>query len=222
MSIESLVCRSIIPSVLFVTLCAPPPAPAAPPPAPEPIVRQALLPPNVHGRLVRRKMRPRYITIHSTGNRGATAAQHAQLLSRSGLRSKNNPRFGRSGWITWHYTVDHRAAYQHLLPTEQGDHADYGGTGDRASIGIEICEFRDARSQSAALQRAARLAASLANEYGIPSGNIVPHKHWKRWDYRYGKPCPRILLERDRRAPGGWRTGAKWNRFAAMVRSYRS
>ena len=186
-----------------------------------PGVRLALLPPNVHGRLVSRTMRPRYITIHSTANLDATAADHAYYLSVKGKRSKNNPRFGRSGWVVWHFTVDDREAVEHLLPTEQGDHADYGGVGDRQSIGIEICEFRNRFRQAAALDRAARLAAALADRWRIPSRNIVPHKHWPRWDFRYGKPCPRILLQRDRNARGGWRLGTRWKKFIARVNRYR-
>lgn len=217
--------RCFLPTVaLFVSLTVAKPAFAtAAATAPTGIgIRNALLPPNVHGRLVRRTMQPRFITIHGTENREGTAVQHARLLLHKGKRSRNNPRFGRSGWVTWHYTVDDRAIFQHLLPTEQGDHADYGGPGDRSSIGIEICEFRSAARQAAALDRAARLAASLANQYGIPAANIVPHKHWPRWDFRNGKPCPRILLVRDRRAPGGWRLGQKWSRFTAQVDRYRT
>lgn len=166
-------------------------------------------------------MRPQYLTIHSTANMGATALQHAQYLLVKGKRSKNNPRFGRSGWVTWHFTVDDREAVEHLLPSEQGDHADYGGPGDRLSIGIEICEFRHRARQSAAIDRAAGLAAALAERWNIPTRNIVPHMHWPRWDYRYGKPCPRILLERDRKARGGWRPGTKWRSFIARVKWYR-
>ncbi len=184
-------------------------------------VRQTLLPPNQHGRLVDRTMQPRYITIHSTENLGGTADQHARLLLGKGKRSKNNPRFGRSGWVAWHFTVDDVEICEHLLPTEQGDHADYGGEGDRESIGIEICEFHDPARQAAAIDRAARLTAALAARYGIPTANIVPHMHWPRWDYKYGKPCPRILLERDKHAPGGWRTGEKWDRFLAAVSRYK-
>jgi N-acetylmuramoyl-L-alanine amidase len=183
-------------------------------------VRVALLPPNVHGRLVARTMRPRYITIHSTQDMEATAAKYASYLIIKGKRSRNNPRFGRSGWVVWHFSVDDREAVEHLLPTEQGDHADYGGGGDRQSIGIEICEFRDRRRQAAAIDRAARLTADLSKRYDIPTRNIVPHMHWPRWDFKYGKPCPRILLERDRRAPGGWRLGAKWQAFIARVKHY--
>ena len=165
-------------------------------------------------------MRPRYITIHSTQDMEATAANYARYLIVKGKRSRNNPRFGRSGWVVWHFSVDDREAVEHLLPTEQGDHADYGGGGDRQSIGIEICEFRDRRRQAAAIDRAARLTADLAKRYDIPTRNIVPHMHWPRWDFKYGKPCPRILLERDRRAPGGWRLGAKWQVFIARVKHY--
>ena len=184
-------------------------------------VRMALLPPNVHGRLVARTMRPRYITIHSTQDVGATAAQYARYLVVKGKRSRNNPRFGRSGWVVWHFSVDDQETVEHLLPTEQGDHADYGGPGDRQSIGIEICEFRSPARQAAAVDRAARLTAALAKRYKIPSQDIVPHMHWPRWDFRYGKPCPRILLERDRKARGGWRLGAKWKSFIARVEQYR-
>ncbi|MHA3772406.1 peptidoglycan recognition protein family protein [Verrucomicrobiota bacterium sgz303538] len=185
-----------------------------------PGVRSALLPPGVHGRLTGRTMRPRYITIHSTENRGGTAAQHAQLLLGKGLRSKNGPRFGRSGWVNWHYTVDDREAVQHLLPTEEADHADYGGLGDRASIGIEICEFSSPARQAAAIDRGARLAAQLADRYGIPTRNIVPHHHWPRWDFKYGKPCPRILLQRGS-SPDGWVEGEKWRAFLAKIDRYR-
>jgi N-acetylmuramoyl-L-alanine amidase len=186
-----------------------------------PGVRVALLPPNVHGRLVSRTMQPRYITIHSTANLNVTAARHADYLLVHGNRSQKNARLGRSGWVTWHFTVDDRGVVQHLLPTEQGDHADYGGPGDRQSIGVEICEFRNRARQSAAIDRAAHLTAALANRYDIPTARIVPHKHWRRVDFKYGKPCPRILLERYRRAPGGWRLGSRWERFVARVEQHR-
>lgn len=183
-----------------------------------PGVRQKLLPPGVHGRNVHRTMSPRYITIHATENRGANAASHGNYLYYKGKRSRHNP---RSKWVNWHFTVDDREAVQHLLATEQGDHADYAGPGDRTSIGIEICEFRDRGRQAASIERAARLAATLANRYNIPTRNIVPHMHWPRWDFRHGKPCPRILLERDARAPGGWKRGARWEAFLRKVERYR-
>jgi N-acetylmuramoyl-L-alanine amidase len=187
---------------------------AAEPPA----IRKTLLPPGEHGRLTKRTMMPTYITIHATENPEATAARHALYLSNKGKRSGKR---GRSGWVTWHFTVDDREIVQHLLSTEQGDHADFGGKGDRTSVAIEICEFRSARQQAAAIDRAARLAAFLANRYNIPTKNIVPHRHWPRPDFPYGKPCPKILLNRDSNSPDGWRRGVKWKQFLVLVDSYR-
>ena len=188
--------------------------------APMPLVRLSLLPPNVHGRLVARTMTPRYITIHATENCNATADAHARYLYNKGKKSSNR-RFGRSGWVTWHYTVDDREIVQHMLPTEQADHADYGGVGDRQSISIEICEFSDPRRQAEALDRAARLAAALADRFHIPSSRIVPHMNWPRYDFKYGKPCPKILLTRDPGVPGGWYKGPKWKRFIQQIERYR-
>lgn len=185
-----------------------------------PAIRNTILPPNAHGRLPGRTMTPRYLTIHATENVNADANRHALYLTNKGKKSGNR-RFGRSGWVTWHFTVDDREIVQHLKTTEQGDHADYGGRGDRQSIGIEICEFSDPKRQAAAIDRAARLAAALADLYHIPTRNIVPHKHWPRYDFKYGKPCPKILLTRDRNVPGGWREGDKWKRFLALVDRYR-
>jgi len=186
-----------------------------------PPITMRLLPPNVHGRLVNRTMHPQYITIHSTENPGATAENHARYLLNSGDKSRHGKKFNRSGWVAWHFTVDNNEIVEHLLPTEQGDHADYGGLGDRQSIGIEICEFRDPAKQAAAVKLAAQLAAALADKYHIPTSHIVPHMHWPRWDFRYGKPCPRILLERNSNVPGGWYMGPKWRRFIQQVERYR-
>ncbi len=200
-------------SLFVVLLGLPSAAFAAEPPA----IRKTLLPPGVHGRLTKRTMSPSYITIHATENPEATAARHALYLSNKGKRSGKRGR----GWVTWHFTVDDREIVQHLLATEQGDHADFGGKGDRNSIAIEICEFRDSRQQAAAIDRAARLAAALANRHGIPTRNIVPHKHWPRSDFPYGKPCPKILLNRDSSRPDGWRLGVKWKQFLVRVDGYR-
>jgi len=191
---------------------------AAKPPGGGPAIRKTLLPPNVHGRLVKRTMSPGYITIHATENPESTAARHALYLSNKGKRSGIK---GRSGWVTWHFTVDNREIVQHLLATEQGDHADFGGKGDRNSIAIEICEFSNPRKQAAALDRAARLAVALADRYDIPTREIVPHKHWPRPDFPYGKPCPKILLARDSSVPGSWCLGVKWKQFLAHVNRYR-
>ncbi|HEX8297129.1 MAG TPA: N-acetylmuramoyl-L-alanine amidase [Chthoniobacteraceae bacterium] len=176
-------------------------------------VQQMLVP---EGRFARRKefpLRASYITIHSTSNRGATALQHARGLRNGAFRGRS--RWNRTGYVSWHFTVDDQQSIQSLPLNIQGEHADHEGPGNRSSIAIEICEFSDRRKQAAAVDRAARLTAWLMREKGIPLARVVPHYHWPQHHFRhYQKPCPRILMD-------GGRPGAKWAAFLRRVRSYR-
>ncbi|AMQ71807.1 MULTISPECIES: N-acetylmuramoyl-L-alanine amidase [Bacillus amyloliquefaciens group] len=126
-------------------------------------------------------MNPAYITVHNTANtaKGANAAMHA--------RYEKNPDTPTS----WHFTVDKDEIYQHLPLNENGWHAGDGnrGTGNRKSIGIEICENSDGDFEKA-IANAQWLIKKLMKEEGISLANVVPHKHWS------GKQCPRKLLNR--------------------------
>ncbi|AKD29030.1 prophage LambdaBa01, N-acetylmuramoyl-L-alanine amidase, family 2 [Bacillus velezensis NJN-6] len=126
-------------------------------------------------------MTPAYITVHNTANtaRGANAAMHA--------RYEKNPETPTS----WHFTVDEKEIYQHLPLNENGWHAGDGnsGTGNRKSIGIEICENSDGDFEKA-VANAQWLIKKLMKEQGISLANVVPHQHWS------GKYCPRKLLDR--------------------------
>ncbi|MEC1896613.1 N-acetylmuramoyl-L-alanine amidase [Bacillus velezensis] len=126
-------------------------------------------------------MDPAYITVHNTANtaKGASAAMHA--------RYEKNPETPTS----WHFTVDEKEIYQHLPLNENGWHAGDGnrGTGNRKSIGIEICENSDGDFEKA-VANAQWLIKKLIKEQGISLANVVPHKHWS------GKQCPRKLLDR--------------------------
>ncbi|MER1275456.1 N-acetylmuramoyl-L-alanine amidase [Bacillus velezensis] len=126
-------------------------------------------------------MNPAYITVHNTANtaRGANAAMHA--------RYEKNPETPTS----WHFTVDEKEIYQHLPLNENGWHAGDGnsGTGNRKSIGIEICENSDGDFEKA-VANAQWLIKKLMKEHGISLANVVPHQHWS------GKYCPRKLLDR--------------------------
>lgn len=178
-------------------------------------ITKALIPEGRYGRRNARSMRPTYITIHSTQNfgRGADARTHARLLQRGGLKSQNNS----LGYLTWHFTVDARNIYQSLPTNEQGQHADYEGTGNRKSIGIEMCEHRG-NSRYATIDRTARLTAELMRRYNIPASHIVPHQHWRRIRYSDGKDlghknCPHFLMTNGK-------PGAKWQSFIKLVKSY--
>lgn len=175
-------------------------------------LQQMIVPKGRVGRRIEFPLRAQYITVHSTANRGATALQHARGMAAGAFRGKS--KWNRTGYLTWHFTVDDKVAIQSLPLNIQGEHADHDGPGNRTSIAIEICEFRNPRQQAAAVDRAARLTAWLMHEKGIPLSHVVPHYHWPQKNYKnYQKDCPRILMD-------GGRPGPKWDAFLRKVRGY--
>lgn len=153
----------------------------------------------------RKRMSPRYITIHSTQNwsRGADALRHSKALKNGAL-----------GKLSWHYTTDEDRAVQHLPTDERGNHADYDGPGNRYSIGIEMCEH-PGNSRSETLERTAKLAAWLCVKYDLPASRVVPHYKWpRRGKNPPNKNCPHFLLTNGR-------PGAKWRGFVKAVDVYR-
>ena len=141
-----------------------------------------------------RKNRPggvnprRYITIHETGNKAATAdaAAHGTYLKSDSAEA---------GRVSWHYTVDDHAIVQHLPDGETAYHAGDGadGPGNTTSIGIEIC-VNAGGDFEASKRNAAALVRLLMGEYGIPLYYVVQHNRWN------GKDCPRTI----RGTKGGW------------------
>lgn len=151
-----------------------------------------------------RHMSPRYITIHSTQNWSAGADSN-----RHGLALKNS----KLGRISWHYTTDDRQAVQHLPTSEQGNHADHNGPGNKYSIGIEMCEHPGC-SKTTTMDRTAKLAAYLMVKHDIPLSRVVPHYHWPRWGKNPpNKNCPHFLMTNGK-------PGAKWQAFLAKVNRY--
>jgi N-acetylmuramoyl-L-alanine amidase len=127
---------------------------------------------------------------------------------------RGRTKWNRTGYMTWHFTVDDVQAIQSLPLNIQGEHADHDGPGNQTSIGIEICEFRDPRRQAAAIERAARLTAWLTHELNIPVDHVVPHYHWPQHHFHDNqKNCPRILLEHGKPGP-------RWDAFLQKIRSY--
>ncbi len=134
------------------------------------------------------KLDPRYITIHNTANPNAGAKAHSAYIK--GDAAAAIP-------ASWHFTVDDKEIYQHLPLTENGWHCGDGsnGTGNRQSIGVEICEYTDRARQDQAIERAARLTAYLLGDiYGLDITAVKQHYDWS------GKNCPRVLRGRA----GGW------------------
>lgn len=173
-------------------------------------LRVDMVPKGTHGRRVVRPMKPRYITIHSTQNWTAGAERHSLALKRGALRAPKRRGGNRIGYLIWHFTVDDTVAIQHLPTSEQGEHADFDGPGNRYSIGIEMCEHRGS-SRAATVERTAKLAAVLMKRHGIPLKNVVPHYHWpRRGASPPNKNCPHFLLDNGR-------PGAKWRAFQGRV-----
>jgi N-acetylmuramoyl-L-alanine amidase len=121
-----------------------------------------------------------YITIHETGNTDpeSNAKSHAAYLKSD--TAANLP-------VSWHYTVDDSVVYQHLPDDEDAFHAgDGNGSGNRQSIGIEICVNSEGNLLKAA-DNAALLTAMLCNKHSIPIEKTVQHNHWS------GKNCPQTI-----------------------------
>src|SRR6476646_12013672 len=138
---------------LFLSSCAVTPRRPAVSGAAELGITQDIIPPGNCGRPLHRPMRPTFVTIHSTDNtsRSANALNHALAMNK-GLRGSHN----RTGFLTWHFTVDDHSIYQTLPTNETGEHADYEGPGNRSSIGIEMCVNRG-NNPAITIDRTARL-----------------------------------------------------------------
>lgn len=133
-----------------------------------------------NGNRPRHALTPTFITIHETANTslGANAEMHARYVK--------NPTTAAS----WHFTVDSGTTiYQHLPLNENGWHAGDGrnGTGNRQSIGIEICVNRDGDFEKAK-QNAAILVRQLMDQFSISIENVVAHQRWS------GKRCPANII----------------------------
>lgn len=162
-------------------------------------------------------MQPRYITIHATENfaAGADAYKHALALKNGALRAHKRPGGNRTGFLTWHFTVQQNLAVQHLPTREQGEHADFDGPGNNFSIGIEMCENRG-NDLGATVDRTAKLAAYLMYVYRLPLSSVVPHYHWPRAGVSPAhKNCPHFLLSNGR-------PGATWQWFLGRVQMHYS
>ncbi len=161
-------------------------------------IKMRIMPSNAPQRRKAKRMRPRFITIHSTANHSCTATgmQHSIALCQGAFTNRN-----------WHFTVDQYMVTQNLPPTETAWHA--GSTaGNHSSIGIEMCEAENkGHNHFRTWDRAAKLTAILMKRYDISLRHVVPHYHWTR------KNCPAPLLSNGKPGP-------KWSWFISRVDYY--
>lgn len=127
-----------------------------------------------------RKMKPKGILYHATANwsPSADAEMHARYLV-----TTEKP-------VSWHVTVDHKKAIQHLPFDEISWHAgDGNGEYNSNWIGVEICCNRVKYGQpldKETYQNAVKVIAGLMKELGLTE--LKPHK------VVYGKDCPHHTL----------------------------
>ena len=121
-----------------------------------------------------------YITIHNTYNRASAMAEASYMT-------------GHDMYISWHYAVDDIRAVQCLPLNRNGWHAGDGryGTGNRKSIGIEICYSLDKGDPRypIAEYNAAILCAMLLKSKNFGVDRIKIHRDWS------GKYCPHRMLD---------------------------
>lgn len=132
------------------------------------------------------------ITIHNTGNPSSSAANERAWLT--------NPSNNRTA--SYHIVIDDKEAIECLPLDESAWHAGDGSgakSGNRTSIGVEICESNYEQSMA----NAVKLVAAMLKERGWGADRLRRH-----WDWS-GKVCPRLMYD-----AGKW-TG--WAEFKKRV-----
>lgn len=128
-------------------------------------------------------MKPEYITIHNTGNVRSTARNERDWLT--------NPSNKRQA--SFHIVIDEYSAIECIPLDENAWHSGDGlnGTGNRKSIGIEICESGDYYKT---LNNAIELVANMLFERNWDIGRLKRHWDWSK------KICPRLMYDH-----GSWK-----------------
>lgn len=140
------------------------------------------------------KITPTSITIHMTGNVGASAKNnhnYMKNINKSGARI-----------ASWHFTVDDKEIYQAQSTNYKCYHA--GCTsGNNTSIGIEIAMFNDKARQLQAYKNAIELVKILMAYHKFDTSKVKRHYDWTK------KNCPIWLIS------GKW--GYTWSWFKSQL-----
>ena len=139
-------------------------------------------------------MVPEFVTIHNTANDASALAEISFMI-------------GNWDEVSYHWAVDDVQAIQAIEHNRNGWHAgdNAKGTGNRKSIGIEICHsltpgnLKYAKSED----NGAKLAAIILHQYGWGIDRIRKHQDWS------GKYCPHRILD-----------NGNWEGFKGKVQAY--
>lgn len=127
-------------------------------------------------------MTPQYVTIHNTYN-------DATALNEIAYMTNNNAQ------TSYHVAIDDKHAVQAIPFNRNAWHAGDGltGTGNRKSIGIEICYSKSGGSRYyAAEENAVEYTTHVLKQYGWGVDRIKWHRDWS------GKNCPHRMIAEDR------------------------
>lgn len=131
------------------------------------------------------ELKPRFITIHNTGN-DASAQNEINYMQRN------------SDATGFHIAVDDKVAILGIPLNRNAWHAGDGlnGIGNRQSIGIEICYSTDYISDKheKAFMNAVEVTKQLMQQFNIPIENVRQHYDWTK------KNCPHRI-----RQEGTWK-----------------
>lgn len=134
-------------------------------------------------------MTAEYITVHNTANDASANNEISYMIS-------NNAE------VSYHFAIDDKEVVQGIPLNRNAWHAGDGGsgTGNRKTIGIEICYSLSGGDRfTKAEQLAAEFIAQLLDERGWDIGKVKKHQDWS------GKYCPHRTLDLG------------WNRFLDMI-----
>ncbi|MFF5995166.1 N-acetylmuramoyl-L-alanine amidase [Lysinibacillus sp. KU-BSD001] len=121
-------------------------------------------------------MTPQFITVHNTANE---AAYH----------NRNNNQ------VSYHVAIDDKEVIQCIPFNRNAWHCGDGanGTGNRKSIGIEICYSKSGGERyKQAEENAVQYIAKLLHQYGWGIDRVKKHQDWS------GKYCPHRILSEGR------------------------
>lgn len=143
-------------------------------------IRQQWLPANKYSIKAPYSMKAEYITVHNTANDASAANEIAYMI-----RNNNATSF--------HVAIDDKEAIEAIPFSRNAWHAGDGanGTGNRKSIGIEICYSKSGgdRYKKAEANAIEYIAQALV-QLSLKPDRVRYHKQWS------GKNCPhRIIAE---------------------------
>ncbi|PJZ00512.1 N-acetylmuramoyl-L-alanine amidase [Bacillus vallismortis] len=127
-------------------------------------------------------MTAKYITIHNTANDASAANEISYMI-------------GNTSSTSFHFAVDDKEVRQGIPTNRNAWHTGDGtnGTGNRKSIGVEICYSKSGGARyKKAEALAVKFVAQLLKERGWGIDRVRKHQDWN------GKYCPHRILSEGR------------------------